>query len=147
MVRIDDSNRHSCVGCGSCMQACPNKCIEMAEDAEGFLYPSVDEAKCTKCGLCDGICPVGHDLSYDPHFDEPEAVAGYHKDGDVLEASSSGGAFTLFAKSIISSGGVVCGCVLDDNLKAVHAFTDDAEGLLEFRYEIAKAPAESRPYQ
>ncbi len=132
MVRIDDSNRHSCVGCGACMQVCPNKCIEMTEDAEGFLYPSVDEAKCPNCGLCDRICPVGRDLSDHPHFDEPEAVAGYHKDDSILEASSSGGAFTLLAKSIISAGGVVCACRLDENLKAVHAFTSSVEELAPF---------------
>lgn len=131
MIRIDDTNRHSCVGCGACMQVCPNKCIQMSEDAEGFLYPSVDETDCTQCNACDRICPVGRDLDH-PHYDEPEAVAGYHKDDRVLETSSSGGAFTLFARKVIADGGVVCGCVLDDDMKAVHAFTDKADGLLPF---------------
>ena len=29
----------SCCGCSACLQKCPKKCIEMHEDAEGFLYP------------------------------------------------------------------------------------------------------------
>lgn len=43
----------SCVGCGSCVNVCPQKCI-----AEGMPYV-IDPAHCLQCGACMEICPAG----------------------------------------------------------------------------------------
>ena len=42
-----------CIGCGSCIAACPVSAISM-EDGKA----KIDPEKCIKCGTCMGICPV-----------------------------------------------------------------------------------------
>ena len=42
MIKIEA--KYLCCGCGACEQKCPLKCIQLVEDDEGFLYPSVDES-------------------------------------------------------------------------------------------------------
>ena len=44
MIKIEA--KYLCCGCGACEQKCPLKCIQLVEDDEGFLYPSVDESVC-----------------------------------------------------------------------------------------------------
>ena len=48
--------RSRCCGCGACEAVCPRRCIAMRPDEAGFLHPAVDEAQCTHCGLCAGVC-------------------------------------------------------------------------------------------
>ncbi len=43
-----------CIGCGSCLQACPQNCILMRED-KAFI----DKNHCLHCGRCISVCPVG----------------------------------------------------------------------------------------
>lgn len=52
------SDKEKCCGCGACSQICPQKCIVMVRDHEGFLYPEVNEGQCIKCGMCDLVCPI-----------------------------------------------------------------------------------------
>lgn len=56
MVHI--TNKSDCCGCSACEQICPKSCITMAQDSEGFLYPTVDENACVNCGRCDSVCPI-----------------------------------------------------------------------------------------
>ena len=42
-----------CIGCGACLQACPQKCIE-----EGMPY-KIRQEHCLHCGLCYEECPAG----------------------------------------------------------------------------------------
>ena len=55
---IQTIERASCTGCAACRNACPVNAIAMQEDADGFLYPKVDESKCVHCGACLRACPV-----------------------------------------------------------------------------------------
>ena len=43
----------ACIGCGACLQACPQKCIE-----EGMPY-KIRQEHCLHCGLCYEECPAG----------------------------------------------------------------------------------------
>lgn len=44
----------SCIGCGSCLDVCPQKCIDLSET------PAVIKAEnCLHCGNCFSACPVG----------------------------------------------------------------------------------------
>ena len=56
MITIE--NKLQCCGCTACAQKCPKHCITMAPDAEGFLYPVVEEQSCVDCGLCERVCPI-----------------------------------------------------------------------------------------
>ena len=56
MIKIEA--KYLCCGCGACEQKCPLKCIQLVEDDEGFLYPSVDESVCVNCELCQKVCPI-----------------------------------------------------------------------------------------
>ncbi len=47
-----------CTGCSACQAVCSKRhAITMQEDAEGFLYPKVDQARCNHCGKCYRHCP------------------------------------------------------------------------------------------
>jgi len=55
MIKITD--KKNCTGCYACLNTCPQSCITMKDDFEGFWYPVVDYNKCINCGLCENVCP------------------------------------------------------------------------------------------
>lgn len=106
-----------CTGCTACASICAHKAINMTEDAEGYLVPVVDGDKCVDCKLCEMVCPVVPP-ELNMGYDKPEAYAVWSlKDRTV---SSSGGAFSAFARDVISKGGVVFGAVYDENFRLHH---------------------------
>ena len=40
-----------CMDVLACFNICPEKCIDMVEDAEGFLFPKIDLNQCEDCGM------------------------------------------------------------------------------------------------
>ena len=46
-------NAETCVGCGTCLAHCPQKCI-----VEGGVY-RIEPEHCLHCGACAQACPVG----------------------------------------------------------------------------------------
>ena len=102
----------------------------MRPDPRGFLYPAVREELCAECGRCRDVCPKLNGLA--GHSEEPACYALWAED-EIRGASSSGGAFTLLAEEILRRGGIVCGVVMDESHKAVHAMAEDAEGLAAMR--------------
>lgn len=44
----------SCIGCGTCTDACPNGCITLDGDKA-----AITQADCLQCGSCADACPVG----------------------------------------------------------------------------------------
>ena len=128
MINITDKSK--CCGCSACVQRCPKRCISLNEDAEGFLYPKVDESVCIDCGLCEKVCPVMNQS--DEH--EPSAVyAAKNPDDDIRMQSSSGGVFTMLAEKVLDEGGVVFGACFDERWEVVHTYVETKEGLEKFR--------------
>lgn len=80
----------------------------MKENSEGFLYPEIDKAKCTNCGLCAKTCPVVNSLYL--NFYEPECYAVMASD-DIRKGSTSGGVFPVLAYKFLENGGFVSGAV------------------------------------
>ena len=129
MIQLTD--KKDCCGCTACFAVCPENCITMREDNEGFLYPAVDVALCTACGLCDQVCPVLH--PYQTQITEPTSFACINKDENIRSESSSGGLFTVLAEHVMNSRGVVFGAKFNERWEVVHAWTDTVEGLKDFR--------------
>lgn len=127
---IDIKNNKDCCGCNSCVQRCPQSCIRMQEDKEGFLYPLIDYIACVDCGICEKVCPIIHQKEeQEPLF----VYAAKNKDEIIRSESSSGGVFTLLAEQVILEGGVVFGAKFNTNWEVIHAFTETMEGLAAFR--------------
>ena len=114
----------SCTGCMACTAICPLHCISIAADEEGFLIPHADETKCINCGLCVSRCPSQRDMKQSA----PQYVFAFQaKDKTIARSSSSGGAAALITDEILSNGGVVYGCAMDENLKVRHIRITHAE--------------------
>lgn len=127
MIRISDKSR--CCGCTACMSVCPHGALSMKPDVLGFMYPEVNPARCTDCGLCDKVCDFcGRHEDNRIEEDRPlEVYAASNRDSDVLLSSQSGGVFTAVSDVVLSQGGVVYGAVMNDDFTVSHARADNAE--------------------
>ena len=128
---INISYKKDCCGCSACYSICPKKAITMEEDSEGFLYPKVDQNTCIDCHLCEKVCPIKNRKE-----EVPKAQRGFlirNLDEQILEESTSGGAFSAFAKAILDEGGVVFGACFDDAYNVHHISVLDEKDLNKFR--------------
>lgn len=125
-TRISQNGKYDCCGCKLCEEICPQRCISMKNDMEGFWYPDVDYERCTECGLCDIKCPNVIERNYNI---EPQVYAAYAKDEGILKSSSSGGIFQLLAIYILEQKGVVYGAAFDENLSVCHCRVEAIEEL------------------
>ncbi len=105
-----------CTGCGACVKACPKSAIHYVTDKEGFPVPEIRTDKCINCGICTQVCPA---VSKPETHEIRQAYAAQMLDRETLKESTSGGLFTVFAREIFHRGGVVYGCVWDDEYNAV----------------------------
>jgi len=128
MINIID--KINCCGCHACYNSCPQKCISMQSDDEGFWYPVVDSKECIYCGLCEKVCPT---LSKPMTKNHPAAYACRNKDDKIRQQSSSGGVFTIVAASVIANHGVVFGAGFDGKFNVLHSWTDSLDGVRNFR--------------
>ena len=129
MIVIKDKEK--CCGCNACQQICPQHCIRMEADEQGFLYPFVDEVACVNCHLCENVCPV---LNRYTQKDAP--ICSYlakTKDDTIRVASSSGGVFTVLATHVLDKGGVVFGVRFDKRWMTVYDYTETKDKLCFFR--------------
>ena len=89
--------------------------------------PVVDAAKCTNCNLCEKVC---HLNTLPCSNENQHAYAVSHLSKDVLQRSTSGGAFTAIAKYVLDQGGAVYGCAYCDHLKARHICIESEQELV-----------------
>lgn len=124
-------NKQDCCGCSACLNICPNNCIKMKADNEGFLYPYIKEKEnCTNCKACEKVCPIVKD---DVREIIPEVYACKNKNEIEREESSSGGIFTLLAKQILKKNGVVYGALFDERFNVYHNKIDNEDELYKLR--------------
>ncbi len=129
MIRIEDKTQ--CCGCSACVAVCPHSCIRIKADVEGFYYPLVDETECVDCGLCEKKCPIKNKEQGSVH--KLDSYVIQNRDVEVLKESTSGGAFTAFAKYIIKQRGVIVGAALNEQLVVEHIIVDTTDDLYKFR--------------
>lgn len=122
MIHITD--KQNCCGCTACVQRCPKQCIRLDEDAEGFLYPNVNEEACFKCGLCEKVCPILNQADKLPAL---EVLAVKNPNEEERMNSSSGGLFLPLAREVINKGGVVFGAVYDEHWEVHHVYAEKIE--------------------
>ena len=103
-----------CTGCGACSASCPQKCIQMQQNSEGFQYPKIQMDLCIKCGICKEICPL-NTTKYSTEFTFPSLFAAYHRNIIHRRQSTSGGAFAAIAEEVIAQGGVVFGTAFNNS--------------------------------
>jgi len=118
---VFSGNVLKCYGCRACEQICPQKCIQMNENFEGFLFPKIDQTICIDCNLCEKVCPVIPDNRSKIFNDITNNVyAAWNIDLKERKNSSSGGIFTAIANSVFAKNGVVYGCSWKDERIVAH---------------------------
>ncbi len=134
-MSVETVERSDCTGCKMCGDICPVKAIDFEVDKMGFWYPRVNKDLCTNCGLCTRECPICNkgDICNQDHSRtgfKPEVMAAWSKDEETRLSSTSGGVFYEIGKYIIELGGVVVGCIYNEDWKgARHFIAHDIEGL------------------
>lgn len=127
---IELVSRDLCTGCEACYNVCGHNAITMEFDKEGFKFPVIDPISCTKCTLCQKKCPELNAPKLERE-ENPKAYAVWSLED--RDKSSSGGAFSVFARYILSKGGVVFGAAFDRNLNLNHIEVTAVEDLASLR--------------
>lgn len=128
MIKISD--KHTCCGCGACVQGCPKHCITLRPDDEGFWYPHINEDVCVNCNLCEKVCPI---LSIRCEVSKIDAYSGIINDESIRCTSSSGGLFWALSSYVIDKGGIVFGASFDENWNVVHTEAKTLNQLTAFK--------------
>jgi pyruvate formate lyase activating enzyme len=74
-----------CIGCRTCVTACPNGCLTMADD--GLV---IDLERCVACGKCVAACPSGAREMVGRTVTVEEVLVELLKDRAYYEASGGG---------------------------------------------------------
>lgn len=118
MNKIELCDITQCTQCHACVNACPKNCISMQEAKDGFYLPVIDRDSCVECGACMKVC---HQMTENPKYHTPlKTYACWTKNVADRKRSSSGGAFSVLARKILSEGGIVYGASMCEDLKVRH---------------------------
>lgn len=131
MNNIKMLDARECTGCRACESLCPTHCISIKPDQYGFLYPTVDETKCIKCGICFNSCKLIHKKPIESSYVQ-SVYAVKNKNLSICKTSSSGGVFFTIAEMILEQGGFVYGCMFDD-MTAIHVEVTKKEELYKLQ--------------
>ncbi len=132
---IEIKNKANCDGCNACVDICPEKCISLDIDLEGFWYPSVNEDICSKCEACIYVCPLLKENTTPSieRYKLPEVFGAMNKDITVRLDSTSGGIFSILAEQIFKNKGYVAGAIYNSDYSVSHIVTNEISRLDELR--------------
>ena len=127
---LNSAVKSECFGCEACAQICGRNAISIQEDPEGFRYPVTDNNLCVSCGACNAVCPAENmPVCFD---NDKLAFGGYHKNWDVRNGSTSGGAFSAIVDAWCDENYVIFGAAAD-GLRVYHSFITNKDELELFR--------------
>lgn len=112
-----------CTGCGACLNICPCDAIKLCPDEWGYYRAKVEKEKCVDCGKCAKICPAIKSPAKH-NSQNPDCYAFIAKDEKMVKSSSSGGAFSVFAREIFRREGAVVGAAWKDDFSVEHIMID-----------------------
>lgn len=129
------NNKQDCCGCSACATVCPRKCIKIAVDDEGFMYPKINYISCINCELCVRVCPIIFQKKQNKLHEKNnvQAYVAYNKSETNRMNSSSGGIFTAIAEFILREDGVIFGAAFDKNFMVYHIVVKDVAELNKLR--------------
>lgn len=119
-----------CTGCTSCLNSCNHDALTMQANDEGFKYPVINQDLCIECGRCVQRCPILLSVQQ-KNESNPKAFALWSYSDRTV--SSSGGAFSAFARNTIKNKGKVWGAAFVEKLKCKHIEVDSLDGLTILR--------------
>lgn len=127
MNKIKLCDKYKCTQCMACVITCPKGCIRMVDAGEGFCIPQIDSEACVECGACIRSC---HRIEPVTNYTTPlHTLACWTKNDNDRKKSSSGGAFSVLARKVLNSGGVVFGATMDKDLKVKHIYIDNVKDI------------------
>lgn len=127
MNKIQLCDKSTCTQCMACVNACPKKCIKMIDAGQGFTVPQIDESICIQCQICVHSC---HQLKKVLERYVPiKVLACWTKVNIDRKKSSSGGAFSVLAKTVLKKKGVVYGANMNKELQVYHTCIERIEDL------------------
>lgn len=124
--KIELASFLTCTGCSACRNICPRNAIRMKRNEEGFEYPVIDPDLCIECRLCQRVCPEIIP-STEEKEEYPRTFALWSLED--RKKSSSGGAFSAFARYVLQQGGMVAGAAFDEHLQLRHRVITNVEDL------------------
>ena len=131
MNKIQLCDKYKCTQCMSCVNTCPKNCIHMEDAGEGFCIPQIDRNICIECGACMKSC---HMISHNVERQTPlKTLACWTKNDEDRKKSSSGGAFSVLAREVLSKNGVVFGATMDTNLQVKHICIETIEDIVKLQ--------------
>ncbi len=131
MSKIQLCDKYKCTQCMACVNTCPKNCINMVDAGEGFSIPQIDRDACVECGACMNVC---HIISPAVERSTPlKTLACWTKNDEDRKKSSSGGAFSVLAREVLSKNGVVFGATMDTNLQVKHIGIEKYEEIVKLQ--------------
>lgn len=121
-----------CTGCAACVNACPFEALSMQCDAEGFLQPIVDKAKCRNCGKCERACPLVSSIAK-PRQIAKHPLCGASSSDEIWRASASGGAFSEICLALDDKNPVIFGARFEGPKRVIHDSVEGAASIAPFR--------------
>ena len=130
---VNDKGSNPCTGCGVCAIACPQNCINIKFDVNGFLSPYIDILSCSHCGICKTVCYKYIDLSsINPRqsFKNKKVLAVINNYLEQLNTVTTAGVASSLSSYFMQSKYNVCGAIFDIKTDTCHHIATSSKNSL-----------------